>query len=178
MKSYKVNVSGVYYLHSGDQVDFEFKGKLVPFNKDMERVEADIRRRFAPMWIMLDDNYKRLKTMRLVFIDKIEEGPDHNFGFEGRDIRTLGMEEMQYLASAANLLAVQLFRKTDLRTMRSTCYYEYSERVLGQKIEEPPDLFNVMTADPLVVKGRQKAVKVEGSDPEKELDKIPTDGNI
>lgn len=173
MKTYIVSVSGSYFTQTGELIDFEYEDKIIPYNKDVGLAESAIRKRFAPMWVMLDENSKRVKTVRVVHIDDMRIGEQHRFGFEGKDIREMTMEDLQYLAAAANLREIQLFRKSDLRSTRTTAYYAYSEHVLGQKIKEPMDLFNIMDAPPLLVKGAVKAATLPEMDAQTALDNIP-----
>jgi len=150
MKALKVTISGSFRI-AGDEIkDFSGLTGVIPY-QDEEIATLHVRKRYSRMWIMNNQKFTdRLKSVRECFIDDMQE-VEHDFSFVGKDIRELTQEEMQDLATAKDLRAIPLYKKTSEREMRTVAYAAYSEQVLKEKILYKEVGFNLMKQPPIIV---------------------------
>lgn len=149
MKALKVTISGSFRI-AGDEIkDYSGLTGIIPY-QDEEIATLHIRKRYSRMWIMNGKFSDRLKSVRECFVDDMQE-VDADFSFVGKDIRTLTQEEMQDLATAKDLRAIPLYKKTSEREMRTIAYAAYSEQVLKEKILYKEVGFNLMKQPPIIV---------------------------
>lgn len=157
MKAYKIIASGSYRIAKNDIVSFSDLEVIIPFN-DIDVVEQALIKRFAPMMIMKNSKRfpDRLKTIREVFIDEIEE-IDHKFSFYSKDIKKMEYEELMDLAAAYHLYTIPLYKKTSIRVAREKAYLVYSDKVLGKEIDPKAATYDYMSLPPLKAEAPFKA---------------------
>lgn len=150
MKALKVTISGSFRI-AGDEIkDYSNLSGIIPY-QDEEIATLHVRKRYSRMWIMNNPKFSdRLKSVRECFIDDMQE-VEHDFSFVGKDVRTLTQEELQDLATAKDLRAIPLYKKTSEREMRTVAYAAYSEQVLKEKILYKEVGFNLMKQPPIIV---------------------------
>lgn len=136
MGMFKVTISGDYRTSGGvhgDIVDFDGVTGIMP-ECDEAWVQSHVMNRFVGIWLKADKRYPaRFNSLRSVYVDGIEriKGTPSCIG---KNIKELSWEELQELAVAKHLLRIPLIQATDIRTARETAYLEYSEKILGKKI--------------------------------------------
>jgi hypothetical protein len=163
MKALKITISGSYKTEgkSKERVDFMDMERIIPYVPE-EFAAQQVRARYARMWLILDPKYKKRPSIGRpsVYIDKSEVIENHDFGFEGKDIRAMDVEELQDLACAFSLRRIPLFQEADLRRMRTIAYAEYNNEVLSNgKLDYNESGFNIMDYDPIIVKSAAVEVK-------------------
>jgi hypothetical protein len=162
MKALEVTISGSYKTEGSprETIDFfDFK-KTIPFVPE-EKAMQQIRARYARMWIIKSDKFKKRPRVGRpsVYIDDMKEIENYKFGFEGKDIREMSIEDIQDLACAYDLNRIPLYQEADLRRMRTVAYVEYNNKILKNgELDEKEQGFNVLHYDPIIVK---EAAKIE-----------------
>lgn len=169
----KVTVSGEYRTSNGkegDIVEFENVVGIMPdCNEDW--VLSHVKNRYLARWIKADARYKqRMNSVRTLYIDNIEvvKGVASCYG---KDIKAMTWEELQDLAVCKHLLAIPLINATDIRQARETAYFEYSDKIVGNKIDIRKD-YSYINLPELKVKGAEVYVeepKVSNEDAIKDL---------
>lgn len=143
MKALEVTVSGSYKTANGDIVDFEDVKGVIP-EVDEEHAKMHVRSRYASEWVRNakdkngDKLFKsRIDMMRQVFVDDMKPVKG-DFSYVGKNIKEMSYEELQDLATAKDLRTIPLPKHisgVDLREMRTKAYLDYSDKVLGRKID-------------------------------------------
>lgn len=163
MKALEVTISGSYKTEGSprETVDFFDLKKIIPWVEE-EFALQQLRARYARMWIITSDKFKKRPRVGrpAVYVDDMKEIKDHKFGFEGKDIKEMSIEDLQDLACAYNLNRIPLYQEADLRRMRTIAYVEYNNKVLkNDTLDEKEQGFNIMHYDPIVVNAPTGSVK-------------------
>lgn len=129
----KITISGSYKTKSGqgyEIVDFEEVTGIMPECKDEEHTFMNLKGRYAKMWIAKDNRFeKRLYHVREVYIDNIEQ-VEGTPSFAGKDLKTLGFEELQDLAAAKDLRGIPLWKAGSIYSAREKAYKIYRDKIL------------------------------------------------
>jgi hypothetical protein len=159
---FKVTVSGDYRTNGGSQGDVIDFNEVVGYMPECseEMVMSHIQNRLLGDWIRADKRYTaRFNSRRTVFIDKIEVVPGVA-SCNGKDIKKMSWGELQDLAISKNLLRIPLKNAVSEREAREIAYLEYSDKVLGEKIDTKDD-FNFAKLPALIVEGELDAAAPE-----------------
>lgn len=153
-----VTVSGDYRTGTkvgSDVIDFEgVVGKMPDCPEDF--IMFHVQNRMLPIWIKADKRYpQRFEMMRTVYIDKVERVQSVP-AIIGKNIKELSWEELQELAVLKNLRHIPPYRSTDLRSAREVSYLEYSEHILGNKINVSEKNYNYADLPALIIDGGGK----------------------
>jgi len=148
--AYAVTISGTYRNSKKEIVDFQNVKGIIPMC-DVDIAHAMLRKRYATMWITESSEYKeRVQNMRTVYVDSLEK-TEHEFSFEGKDIKEMTYEELQDLATVKDLRGIPLYKAGGLRQGQMMAYAEYSNKILGKEVNIKEEGFNFATLPPLVV---------------------------
>ena len=157
MKALKITLSGNYIATDDIEYDFTNIVGIVP-HQDTDVAMLHIRARQLPIWLEKEikgdrkDNIsvKGVERIRTAEDDEVEE-IEHNFSFEGKDIRTLTKEEIQDVALMFDLREVPLY-KTNIKTQLNTLYGIYSTQVLKEPIDHKAEFFSYKDMPPIYLR--------------------------
>jgi len=159
----KVTISGDYRTSGGvhgDVVDFENVVGIMPECSE-DWIQSHVMNRFIGQWLKADSRYPaRFNSRRTCYIDKVEKVAG-NASCIGKDIKSLNWDELQELAVIKNLFQIPLIHATDLRAARETAYLQYSEKVLGKKINMAKKDYSYVDLPALLVKHNDGKAEVE-----------------
>lgn len=172
MKLMKATISGSYRTSTGEYVDFDDVEGFLPF-VDEDVAAMHIRGRYAVMWVKAATDSKgekkyplRVQNMRQVFIDRLETVEGDNLSFIGKDIKEMGYEELQDLATFKDLRRIPLPKElsgVSLRDMRAKAYVSYVEEVLMKEAPSEAEMARFGDLPPVFVEGgyrRDETVKL------------------
>lgn len=149
----KVTISGDYRTSGGahgDIIDFEGVVGVMP-ECDEAMIQSHVMNRFVGAWIKASGKYAaRFNSRRTCYVDKVEKIAGKPSCI-GKDIKALSWDELQELAVVKNLLQIPLTHATDIRAARETAYLQYSEKILGKKIDTNTKKYNYAELPKLVV---------------------------
>lgn len=160
MKALKITISGSYRNSKREHFDFEELTGVIPF-VDQDLAKMHVRDRYAHLWIRNAKNpdgskkYEdRVEETRTVHFDAIEETEVDTFSFIGKDIKEMGHEDFQDLATANDLRTIPLPKEisgVDLRELRTEAYAAYALRYFKEDIGHKKVDFDFSKLKPLVV---------------------------
>jgi hypothetical protein len=147
---------------SGDDTDIDI---IVPFQA-VDVAKMHVQARQLPMILtamaakksgeLALKSIKNIKTAYLISSEEVE----HEFSFEGKDIRTLTFEEIQDVVVMFDLREVPLYKVGGLREQLNALYGIYSQKVLGKPIKYKEEYFTVADMPPIYV-GKNSRVERE-----------------
>lgn len=178
MKALKLTFSGSYKASNNEIFGFEGIEGVVPFqDKDIAYRHASVRH--LPMWISEKAqetnkaiSVRAIKNLREKVLDRVEE-VEHEFTFEGKDIREMTFEEIQDVALMFNLTEVPVYKNGSLVSQRNALYGIYSSEILKNKLNHKDEFFHLDDFPPIYV-GSTPVVKREVKEIFGEIDGNPT----
>lgn len=146
IKAIRATISGSYIDGAKDIASYDSIVGLIP-KLDADKAQQMIIRRFAKMWLMNEKDefgspkYGRIQRLREVYVDNMEvvEVDASEFSYVGKNILSLNIEEIQYLAAAKDLAGIPLYKVGSLAVQRRIAYAEYGDKILGMRVDDPRD---------------------------------------
>lgn len=136
----RATISGSFKASDDEIESYDRVTGIIPALDD-DKAQQMIVKRYAKIWVGQankkdsdEPRYKRVKKIREVFIDNIEEAEDLGdslLSYVGKDIMDMNYEELQDLAAANDLAAVPLYKTGSLTQARRVAFAEYGAKVLG-----------------------------------------------
>lgn len=156
-KVLKATISGSFKASDGEIESFDRVVGYLPALDDAKAQQMIIKR-YAMIWVsqtmkkdargndIEEPKYKRVDRIRQVFVDEVIDEEGKQLSYVGKAIMDMNFEELQDLASAKDLAAIPLYKKTSLQQARRIAFAEYASKVLdwkdtvqeGKKIKEVP----------------------------------------
>jgi len=163
MKALKLTFSGDYKATNGDIFGYDGVEVVIPF-QEVDIATLHARARHLPMKLNQmaakkggELALKAIKNVRNSYVDSVEE-VEHEFSFEGKDIRTLTFEEIQDVAVMFDLREVPLYKIGGLRHQLNSLYGIYSTKIEHKPVNHKEEYFSVNDMPPIFV---GKAHKVQ-----------------
>lgn len=155
-------ISGSYYNSKKEVIDFDGVKGIIPFCDEENGVGSmHVRSRFASKWVREEKDRhgdvkypERIDRMRQVFIDDVKETTG-TLSFVGKNLKELGIDEMQELAVAKDIRMIPLPKAgMSKRDMQILAYVGYADKVLKKTIKYQEEGFNFAKLPDIILDGQ------------------------
>lgn len=194
-KTLKVTISGSFRGANKQIESFDNVTGVIPYLDDDKATQMVIRR-YARIWVQQVKKcgpdgkpteellYKHVQHIRQVFIDSVDENPDTQLSYVGKNVMEMNFGEIQDFAAANDLSGVPLYKATSLTQARRMAFSEYAIKVLDlfeaddPKSKKPQNLydhkvlgFNPNRFEPIIADGVIRRAGGHVADIEETLDR-------